>query len=84
VHDWDGKVPVKDSVSNKSGRFYKDDQEVETLLLLQTNVKSWAHGDQQTPTKKPFRLESGAPIQPHEKEETPPTSDSASQGWAKW
>jgi hypothetical protein len=38
-----GKVPDKDSVLNKSERIYKVDQTVESHLLLQPYVKSWAH-----------------------------------------
>jgi hypothetical protein len=41
--DWNEKVPDKDSVLNKSERIYKVDQAVESHLLLQPYVKSWAH-----------------------------------------
>ena len=47
VHDWNRKVPVKDSMLNKSGRIYKDDQKLESLLLIQPHLKSWALCDQQ-------------------------------------
>jgi hypothetical protein len=37
------KVPVNDSILNKSERIYKVDQAVESHLLLQPYVKSLAH-----------------------------------------
>ena len=40
---WNGKLPVKDSMSNKSERIYKVDQAIESHLLLQLYVKSWVH-----------------------------------------
>ena len=39
VPEWNGKVPVKDSMSNKSGRIYKDDQEVGSLLIISTKCE---------------------------------------------